>query len=74
MGSLLASASGKGYRLAFLEMPRRRCRGFRVLENPSAGRVLYVDDLVTMQTPLERCWVRLLAGSPTGLDQKARLD
>jgi GNAT superfamily N-acetyltransferase len=40
---------GEGYRLAFLEDVGEvvATAGFRIIENLSAGRVLYVDDLVT---------------------------
>ena len=39
----------EGYRLAYLEHEGEivAAAGFRVIENLSAGRVLYVDDLVT---------------------------
>ena len=43
------SQARQGYRLAFLEEDEQvlAVAGFRIIENLSVGRVLYVDDLVT---------------------------
>lgn len=46
----------EGYRLAFLNDggPAQAVAGFRVLHNLLSGRMMYVDDLVTLETARSR--------------------
>ena len=55
----------EGYRLAFLEIDGRPATvaGYRILHQLVAGKVLYVDDLVTDEASLQE-WVQRAANAP----------
>lgn len=51
-----------GYRLAYIDEGNavRAVSGFRLLENLASGRVLYVDDLVTLGAERSKGWGAIL--------------